>query len=321
MSCLFSTPRTSTMKKLRSPSWKASSGRTARSAHTAAQWIASIPSRVCAQSRARSTRKASIRHGLKKCGHCRQQFTARVGTVFESSHIPLHKWFQAIHLLCSSKKGISTPPTAPHLGDHLQDGLVHEPQHTRGDAHGRAAPRMGGAGTDRRGRRDLHRPQEGVCRKRPGGAHKMAVLTLVERGGEARQLPHRQYERWRTFSPSCAENVDRESRRSPRTRPGNIVGLKQRVCRPREPSTTRPTSGAVGDIHTNTVEGYFSIFKRGMKGVYQHCSEKHLHRYLAEFDFRYNARSALGVEDEARTEKALRGIKGKRLTYRPADRS
>ena len=71
-----------------------------------------------------------------------------------------------------------------------------------------------------------------------------------------------------------------------------------------------------GDVHTNTVEGYFSIFKRGMKGVYQHCSEKHLHRYLAEFDFRYNARSALGVEDEQRALKALKGIKGKRLTYR-----
>jgi hypothetical protein len=69
-------------------------------------------------------------------------------------------------------------------------------------------------------------------------------------------------------------------------------------------------------IHTNSVEGYFSIFKRGMKGVYQHSSEKHLHRYLAEFDFRYNARAALGVDDEQRSEKALRGIKGKRLTYR-----
>src|SRR5581483_7425583 len=73
-------------------------------------------------------------------------------------------------------------------------------------------------------------------------------------------------------------------------------------------------------IHTNTVEGYFSLFKRGMRGVYQHCKEKHLHRYLAEFDFRYNARSAVGVEDEARTEKALRGIVGKRLTYRATDR-
>ena len=75
------------------------------------------------------------------------------------------------------------------------------------------------------------------------------------------------------------------------------------------------------DIHTNTVEGYFSIFKRGMRGVYQHCSEKHLHRYLAEFDFRYSARSALGVEDEARASKAIKGIKGKRLTYRAAGSS
>ena len=71
-----------------------------------------------------------------------------------------------------------------------------------------------------------------------------------------------------------------------------------------------------GDVHTNTLEGYFSIFKRGMKGIYQHCSEKHLHRYLAEFDFRYNNRVALGVGDEARATKALRGIVGKRLMYR-----
>jgi len=73
-----------------------------------------------------------------------------------------------------------------------------------------------------------------------------------------------------------------------------------------------------GDVHTNTIEGYFSIFKRGMKGVYQHCSEKHLHRYLAEFDFRYNNRSAKGVEDKDRAEKALEGAKGKRLTYERA---
>jgi ISXO2-like transposase domain len=73
-------------------------------------------------------------------------------------------------------------------------------------------------------------------------------------------------------------------------------------------------------VHTNTIEGYFGIFKRGMKGVYQHCAEKHLHRYLAEFDFRYNARVALGVDDQARAEKALRGIVGKRLTYRTTDR-
>ena len=71
-----------------------------------------------------------------------------------------------------------------------------------------------------------------------------------------------------------------------------------------------------GAAHTNTLEGIFSVFKRGMKGVYQHCSEKHLHGYVAEFDFRYNNRSAAGVEDSERTVKALRGISGKRLTYR-----
>ena len=73
-----------------------------------------------------------------------------------------------------------------------------------------------------------------------------------------------------------------------------------------------------GDAHTNTVEGFFSVFKRGMRGIYQHCDERHLHRYLAEFDFRYSNRAALGIEDEERTERAIRGIIGKRLTYRTA---
>ena len=72
-------------------------------------------------------------------------------------------------------------------------------------------------------------------------------------------------------------------------------------------------------IHTNTIEGFFSVFKRGMKGIYQHCRERHLHRYLAEFDFRYNARIALGVDDQARADKAIKGIVGKRLTYRTTD--
>jgi hypothetical protein len=74
-----------------------------------------------------------------------------------------------------------------------------------------------------------------------------------------------------------------------------------------------------GDVHTNTIEGYFSVFKRGMKGVYQHCGEKHLHRYLAEYDFRYNTRTALGYNDLMRAEEPAKGIYGKRLTYRRPD--
>ena len=94
---------------------------------------------------------------------------------------------------------------------------------------------------------------------------------------------------------------------------------------PASPSTSPATihahgqgSTSRGDVHSNTVEGYYSIFKRGMKGIYQHCAEKHLHRYVAEFDFRYSNRVKLGVDDKARRLTALRGIVGKRLTYRPA---
>ena len=86
---------------------------------------------------------------------------------------------------------------------------------------------------------------------------------------------------------------------------------------PRAPFVTHSTGEYVrGEVHTNTLEGYYSVFKRGMRGIYQHCSVQHLHRYVAEFDFRYNNRVRLGIDDQARTENALRGIVGKRLTYK-----
>lgn len=255
---------------------------------------------------------SKTRIGLRKCAEkaCRKQFTVRVGTVFESSHIPLHKWFQAVHLLCFSKKGISshqlhrvlevTYKTAWFMSHRIREAMRSGP----------LAPPLGGnggivevdetyignkSGTRRRG-------------KRPSAyRHKFAVLTLVERDGSARSF---QIERAKssTVVPVVSKNVSHEA---------TVMtdGAKHYT---RMKIWFADHEYVRGDVHTNTVEGYFSIFERGMKGVYQHCSEKHLHRYLAEFDFRYNNRSAKGVEDETRSCSAMRGAVGKRLTYRTA---
>jgi len=264
-----------------------------------------------------------VRHGLKKCGHCRKQFTARVGTVFESSHMPLHKWMQAAHLLCSSKKGISSHQLHRILRVSYEAAWFASHRLREAMRRGALAP-MGGVGSSGIAEVDstyIGR-KKGVPKQR-GTAHKHAVLSLVERGGEVRSV-HIENEKAATVVPIVNQNIAREARvmtddalqfegKLEDYAEHEVVNhsAKEYVrYRKRQPA-----------IHTNTVEGYFSIFKRGMKGVYQHCSEKHLHRYLAEFDFRYNNRSALGVEDEVRTEKALKGIKGKRLTYRPADRA
>ena len=254
-----------------------------------------------------------IRHGLKKCGHCRKQFTVRLGTVFESSHIPLHLWFQAAHLLCASKKGISSHQLHRLLEVTYEAAWFMSHRLREAMRSGSCSP-MGGAGSSGIVESDetFIGRKEGVP-KRAGYAHKRAVLALVERGGEVRTIPRDKADT-KAIMPIVGENVSREARvmtdeagyyrgvGDEFAEHGVVVHSKDEYVR--------------GDAHTNTLEGYFSIFKRGMKGVYQHCSEKHLHRYLPEFEFRYNNRSARGVEDSPRTERALRGIKGERLTYR-----
>ena len=150
-------------------------------------------------------------------------------------------------------------------------------------------------------------------KKGRGYAHKHAVLSLVERGGKVKSI-HVNDIKAATVVPIVKENVAREAR----VMTDEAGQYRDKLDQFAEHGVVAHNRGEYvrGDIHTNTIENYFSIFKRGMKGVYQHCSEKHLHRYLAEFDFRYNNRSALGIDDEARSEAALCGIVGKRITYR-----
>jgi transposase-like protein len=254
------------------------------------------------------------RLGLWKCyeAGCRKQFTVRVGTVFESAHIPLHKCLQAVHLIASSKKGISSHQLHRILEIQYKSAwfLSHRIREAMRD--GKLAP-MGGPGKIVEADETWIGKLKDVPALRMSHAHRNTVVTLVERGGSARSF-HVEGTRVADIAPILRENVRRESRLM--TDEANHYKEVGREYESHEAVNHSRKEYARGDITTNTVEGFYSIFKRGMKGVYQHCSEKHLHRYLAEFDFRYSNRIALGVDDQDRADKMIKGMVGKRLTYR-----
>lgn len=264
----------------------------------------------------------STRIGVHKCYQCRKQFRVTVGTVFESSHVPLNVWLQAVALLTSSKKGFSSNQLSRILGTTLKTAWFMSHRIREAMRDGVMAP-MGGNGgivevdetyIGRKAnaepspqRRD--RPYLKANRPKP----KRAVVSLVERGGKVRSF-HVENADKATVNKIVNANIEAESRIH--TDESRIYSDVEMHFAQHE--TVRHTAGeyARGDVTTNTVEGYFSIFKRGMVGVYQHCAEKNLHRYLAEFDFRFNNRVKLGVGDIQRADIALQGIVGKRLTYR-----
>ena len=254
---------------------------------------------------------SSTRMGVHKCYACRKPFTVKVGTVFESSHVALHLWLQAMHLMCASKKGISANQLHRTLGVTLKSAWFMEHRIRLAMASGDLLPPMGGEGATVEADETFIGQRKDKPKQR-GYAHKHAVLTLVERGGKARSF-HVDGTAAKDLVPVLKENIARETRMMT-DEAGQYVALKKDFA---EHEVVRHGKGEYvrGDAHTNTVEGFYSVFKRGMKGIYQHCSEKHLHRYLAEFDFRYNNRVRLGVGDVERTDNALRGIVGKRLTY------
>ena len=249
--------------------------------------------------------------GTRKCGHCRKLFSVTKSTVFESSHVPLHKWLVALYLICSSKKGISSHQLHRTLGVTLKTAWFMSHRLREAMRDGSLAP-LGGNGkiveADETyfGRKAGWKPQR-------GGAHKMKVLSLVERGGSVRSV-RMEAITVEDVTPIVRENVARESRLM--TDESKVYVPVGRELAGHDAVNHSAEEWARGDVHTNTLEGYFSVFKRGMKGVYQHCREKHLHRYLAEFDFRYNHRVALGVGDRERAGQALLGVRGKRLLYR-----
>jgi transposase-like protein len=256
------------------------------------------------------------RIGLRRCGDCKKQFTCKVGTVFEDSKVPVHKWFQAAHLLASSKKGISshqlhrtlgvTYKTAWFMAHRLREAMRDTPK-----------GQLGGSGKIVEADETFFVNKKGAP-IRQGVGHKMAVLSLVERGGSIRSVVMDRVTQG-AVEKIVRRNVHHESRLMTDTAGWyrrNRFGVAEH-----EKVNHEQGEYAYGDVHVNTLEGIFSIFKRGMKGVYQHCSEQHLHRYVAEFDFRYNERQGLGVNDEARADKLVRGIVGKRLTYRDSSPS
>ena len=257
----------------------------------------------------------ATRPGLYKCYACRKQSRVTVGTVFESSHIKLHVWLQAAFLMCSSKKGISSNQLARVLGITVKSAwfMSYRIREAMRD-DGYLAP-MGGEGLAVEVDETYIGKKEGA-EVRSGRGHKHAVLTLVERGKYARSF-HVDSTRARELTPILQANIAAESRVM--TDEATYYRKLDNIFA--EHGFTSHTAGEYvrGDIHTNTVEGFYSIFKRGMKGIYQHCSGKHLYRYLSEFDFRYNNRVRFGIDDLARTSNHLRGIVGKRLTYQPAN--
>jgi transposase-like protein len=258
--------------------------------------------------------------GMFLCNDCRDKFTARVGTVMERSHVPVHKWLFAIHLLTSSKKGMSAHQLHRMLGVTYKTAwfMMHRIREAM-RVEGSDVPPIGGSGKvveadetyiGKRADAGLRMSPQRKGRpyiKKGGGAHKIAVVALVERGGSARTF-HVAVADKETVVDILRDNVNRESRLH--TDESKLYVGSDQFLAGHESVRHTAKEYVRGDVHTNSVEGYFSIFKRGMKGVYQHCAEKHLHRYLAEFDFRYNNRTALGVNDKERAASALKGIEG-----------
>ena len=262
----------------------------------------------------------TTRAGLCKCYACKKPFTVRMGTIFESSHLPLHLWLQVIHLFCASKKGISTRQIQRMLQCSMKTAwfLGHRIREAMAEKHGIFTPPLGGAG--KAVEADEAFMQRDAAKRLAGPGPSFPVLSLVEREGRVRSF-HLANVTNATIRPILAQHAARESRlMTDEAQVYKGIGWNFAdhgvVTHGRKEYVSRqdPT------IHTNTVEGYFSILKRGIYGVYHHVSEAHLRRYLSEFDFRYNTRERLGVNDIKRAELAVLGAKGKRLTYETTGR-
>ncbi len=258
----------------------------------------------------------TTRPGLRKCYECKKPFTVRQGTIFESSHLPLHLWLQVIHLMCASKKGIATRQiqrllncsmkTAWFLGHRIREAMDDEgsePMGGEGSTVEIDETYVGGKATNR------HKHQRGRGRGRE--FPKAPVFALVERNGRARAF-HVQEVTGANLREIVRKHVDGQTTiysDEGHTTRSAAHGYKNDRVNHQDGEYVR------GDVHSNTVEGFFAILKRGITGVYHSVSEAHLQRYLAEFGHRYSNREALGIDDTERASLALKGAKGKRLTY------
>ena len=259
----------------------------------------------------------SARVGLKTCGECRKQFTVKVGTVFEHGRMPLYKMLQAVYLITSSKKGISAHQLHRVLEITYKSAwfLVHRIREAM--RQGDLAP-FGSDGGAVEVDETYIGKRKGFGNPKGGHAHKMAVLGLVDRDSGKCRMFYVENAGGHMVQPIVLDNLAREARLMT-----DEATMYRKIGREfAEHSSVKHYRKEYvrGDVTTNTVEGCFSIFKRGMKGIYQHCAEQHLHRYLAEYEFRYSYREANGYDDAARSVRALEGIMGKRLTYQTAGR-
>lgn len=270
---------------------------------------------------------ARSKPGVYRCAEvkCKKDFTVTMKTVMERSHIPLHKWLQAFYLYTSSKKGFTAHQLHRTLKITYRSAwfMAHRIREAMRD--GGLKP-MGGGGEVIEADETYFGPiEKSQFRKkttsgrpftkggRTGPSNKRAIVSLVQRGGSVRSF-HVGVADQDTVQTIVSKNVAAEARLF--TDESKLYFGAGDIFAEHETVRHSAKEYVRGEVHTNTIEGFFSIFKRGMKGNYQHCKEKHLHRYLAEFDFRYNNRIALGADDGERATRAVMGAAGKRLTYR-----
>ncbi|WP_394730128.1 IS1595 family transposase [Altererythrobacter sp. GH1-8] len=257
-----------------------------------------------------------IRKGVVQCNRCRKQYTVTVGTVFESSKVPLNKWLLATHLLCASKKGISGHQMARMLGVTYKTAwfMMHRIREAMTDTDNTP---LGGLGKTVEadetyiGGKETNKHASKRLGRQFAGKGKQPVVSLVEREGKVRSF-HVANVNGNTLRHALVTTVDRGSWIMTDDHPGYKAVGKEFTGH----GVVKHSLGEyvrAGVFHSNTVENFFSILKRGIVGVYHHVSEAHLHRYTTEFDFRYNTRK---LSDFERSDEALKGISGKRLTYR-----
>ncbi|TGU93165.1 IS1595 family transposase [Mesorhizobium sp. M00.F.Ca.ET.151.01.1.1] len=290
----------------------------------AIRWADGVYCPHCGNSDAETIRRLegkSTRPGLFQCNACRQHFTVTVGTVMERSKIPLAKWVLGFHLYAASKKGLSAHQLHRMLGVTYKTAwfMAHRIREAMKEDVASSGP-LGGEGKIVEADETYFGPKDTVkkrtIRGKPSNSSKRSIVALVERGGSVRSF---YVERATTASirDVLVRNADRKS--TLMTDESNFYPTTGQEFA--DHATVKHTGGEYVRyepdrvVHTNTIENVFSVFKRGMTGVYQHCGESHLHRYLAEFDFRYNRRAALGVSDRERADALIRGTGGKRLTY------
>jgi transposase-like protein len=268
----------------------------------------------------------STRIGLYKCYVCRKPFTVKIGTIFEDSHVPMRLWLQAFYLMSASKKGISSNQLHRTLGVTLKTAWFMSHRI-------REAMRIGDF-TSFGANGGIVEADETFIGKEPGAKkkssfhHKQKVLSLIDRTSGCSRSFVIDAVNAKTILPILQENIYREARLIT-----DDAGYYAKSGLKGYFAAHAKVNHSIGEyvhkrfpiIHTNTVEGFFSVFKRGMKGVYQWCKKRHLHRYLAEFDFRYNNRCGRpktkkraerkGFTDIERADILLRGVVGRRLTY------